>query len=425
MSQWQSNITGGLDTCWQFIRHLTRRFFHDGCQESSAALTYMTLFALVPMLTLMFAMFSLVPAFQGLEGKLQSLIFANFLPETGADSDTAIRVQQYLTGFMEQARKLSVVGIGVLIVTSYLMLANIEKTFNKIWGTAGGRKGLSSFLLYWAILSLGPVLIGVGMSINAYGLIGKFLLDEGDNLGFGATLFNVLPFVFSWAAATLLFVAVPNCKVHIRYALIGGLITVLLFEGLRSGFGWVVANSSYQKVYGTFAVVPLFLLWIYLIWTLVLLGAELVRALETFKTSVRGYSYPNLTAALMILSEAAQQQQRGDTISDRHMLQAGVDQHHWQQLRDLFLTRQVLVSTANGRYVLARDLAKMQLSEIVEMFGENFTTEPSAGAWSVLERYPWCGNLRQVLDTFHTHSEPIMSKTVAELLGDKSRQTNP
>ena len=240
------------------------------------------------------------------------------------------------------------------------MLANIEKTFNKIWGTAGGRKGLSSFLLYWAILSLGPVLIGVGMSMNAYGMIGKFLLEDGDSLGVSVTLYKILPFVFAWAAATLLFVAVPNCKVQIRYAVIGGLITVLLFEGLKSGFSWLVANSSYQTVYGAFAVVPLFLLWIYLIWTLVLLGAELVRALETFKTSVRGYSYPNLVAALMILSEASQQQQRGATISDRHMLQAGVDQHHWQQLRDLFLIRQVLVSTANGRYVLARNLSRMQ-----------------------------------------------------------------
>ncbi|MDM3870106.1 YihY family inner membrane protein [Porticoccus sp. W117] len=416
MSQWHQKPLNLLETCWQFIVHLTRRFFRDDCPESAAALTYMTLFALVPMLTLMFATFSLFPDFRGLEAKLQSLIFSNFLPEAGSDSDTGVRVQEYLTGFMDQARKLSAVGIGVLIVTSYLMLANIEKTFNKIWGTAGGRKGLSSFLLYWAILSLGPVLLGVGLSINAYGVIDRFLLEDSGSPQVGATLLQILPFLFAWAAATLLFVAVPNCRVQIRFALFGGLVTVLLFEGLKNGFSWVVANTSYQEVYGTFAVVPLFLLWIYLIWTLVLLGAELVRGLETFKTSVRGYSYPNLVAALMIFSEAAKQQRQGETISDHHMLQAGVDQLHWQQLRDLFLGEQILVSTANNRYVLARELSSLKMAEVVNLFGEHFATEPSAGAWTVLERYPWSSQLRQLLDNFHNQSAPLLDKTVAELL---------
>ncbi|UTW45369.1 YihY family inner membrane protein [bacterium SCSIO 12696] len=420
MSQWHSKPLGFLETCWQFLCHLTRRFFSDGCQESAAALTYMTLFALVPMLTLMFAMFSLVPAFQGLEGKLQSLLFSNFLPETGADTDTGVRVQEYLTGFMDQARKLSVVGIGVLIITSYLMLANIEKTFNSIWGTAGGRKGLSSFLLYWAILSLGPVLIGVGLSINAYGWIDQFLLGDSSNAQVGATLLQVLPFLFAWAAATLLFVAVPNCKVQIRFALIGGLITVLLFEVLKTAFGWVVTHSSYQEVYGTFAVVPLFLLWIYLIWTLVLLGAELVRGLETFKTSVRGYSYPNLVAALMIFAEASGRQRHGNSISDQHMLQAGLDQLHWQQLRDLFLKHSILVETAGGGYVLAREMHLMTLGELISLFGENFSTEPSEAAWLALERYHWCSQLQQLLNGFREHSADIMAMNLADLLKEKS-----
>ncbi|MCV6604511.1 MAG: YihY family inner membrane protein, partial [Porticoccaceae bacterium] len=197
MSQWHQKLRNLLETCWQFVGYLARRFFRDDCPESAAALTYMTLFALVPMLTLMFATFSLFPDFRGLEEKLQSLIFSNFLPEAGSDSDTGIRVQEYLTGFMDQARKLSAVGIGVLIVTSYLMLANIEKTFNKIWGTAGGRKGLSSFLLYWAILSLGPVLLGVGLSINAYGVIDRFLLEDSGSAQVGATLLQILPFLFA------------------------------------------------------------------------------------------------------------------------------------------------------------------------------------------------------------------------------------
>src|SRR5690606_13441987 len=127
--------------CWGFVRHLGQRYQRDGCRESAAALTYMSLFAVVPLLTLIYSVFSMVPAFQGLGEQVQGLIFRNLIPESGRE------VQQYLLEFSRQARKLSLLGAVILVVTAYLMLTNIEKTFNRMWGARHHRRGLSGFLL--------------------------------------------------------------------------------------------------------------------------------------------------------------------------------------------------------------------------------------------------------------------------------------
>ncbi len=408
-----------LTTIWQFLKYLAERFIQDGCRESAAALTYITLFALVPLLTLMYATFSMVPAFQDLGTDVQDLIFKNFLPESGTE------IQQYLKQFSTQARKLSAIGAIILIVTSYMMLTNIEHTFNKIWGTAGGRKGLSSFLLYWAVLSLGPLLVGLGLSMNAYLFSYQWLVDELDKLGVMAVILAVLPLLFNWLAATLLFVAVPNCRVQVRYAVVGGLFTTVFFELLKIGFGLLVEKSSYQTVYGAFALVPLFLLWIYMVWTLLLAGAELVRALETFRTAVHGYSYSNLMGALVVFAEAHKRQQHGQTLSDQQMAAVGMEQKHWQELRDLFLKKRILVTTANGRYVLNRDLHKMSLWRLVKIFGENYAAQPGEKAATSLGCYPWFASLNSTLGELNANAGEALSVTVGELLDKEQANEAP
>src|SRR5690606_13148870 len=134
----------GLLVSRRFFTNLAADFFDHGCQKSAAALTYMTLFAIVPLMTVMYSMFSVIPSFDGVADRMQDLIFTNFVPEARHS------VQEYVAGFSRQARALSGIGVVILLITAYLMLTNIEKTFNDIWGVAKPRRGLSSFLLYWA-----------------------------------------------------------------------------------------------------------------------------------------------------------------------------------------------------------------------------------------------------------------------------------
>lgn len=365
-----------------FLLHLVRRYNKDGCRESAAALTYMSLFAVVPLLTLMYSVFSMVPAFQGLGEQVQALIFRNFIPESGRE------VQQYLLEFSAQARKLSVLGALILVVTAYLMLANIEQTFNRIWGTLGNRRGLFGFLLYWGILSVGPLLVGIGLLMHTY-LLSFHLVDGVDSLGLTAQLLQYLPWMLTWVAFTLLFMAVPNCKVVFRYALVGGLVTTILFQLVKGIFGSLVANSSYHSVYGAFAVLPMFLLWIYLCWMITLAGAELVRSLETFGNAYLGHRLPNLTAAVLVCWECWRHQQRGASVSDRDVTRIGLEQQHWYELRKLLLQHRILEITRNNHYVLTRDPGQLTLWQLVAIFGDNFTLSPGLRSTEKYGKYPW------------------------------------
>ncbi len=370
-----------------FLRYLVERFNRDGCRQSAAALTYMSLFAIVPMLTLMYSMFSLVPAFNEVGSQVEAFIFSKFLPSSGQE------ISQYLTEFSSQARKLSAAGVIILMVTSLLMLSNIEKTFNHIWATTGGRKGLAGFLVYWAILSLGPLLLAAGMMMKTYLVSFQLIVDEVDSLGLSALLFAYLPWLLTWLAFTLLYIAVPNCKVRTSYAIFGGLVTTVMFETTKTLFGLLVAHSSYTSVYGAFAVIPLFLLWIYLLWVLILIGAELVRSLETFRYQRRGSAMPDLLAVVIILWQCWRRQQKGQTLSDSAMHRlgsvVGLDAEHWRRLRNMLLEKCVLEKTAKGQYVLIRDPSNISLNDVVGWLGGNFLSSTDAMSEKLAVGHPW------------------------------------
>src|SRR3990167_6297609 len=227
-----------INNWWEFWRFLLQRFLADRGANNAAALTYTTLFAVVPMMTVTFSMLSAIPAFQDTGEQIQSFIFRNFVPSAGET------LQQYLRDFTTQVRQ--------------------------------PRRGVSSFLLYWAILSMGPILLGGGFAISTY--IASLSLISGPDALLGVqTLLKFMPLLFSVAAFTLLYATVPNAQVPMRHALLGGLFAAVLFEVAKMLFGlYVRLFPGYQLIYGAFATVPLFLLWIYVSWLIVLFGAEVV-----------------------------------------------------------------------------------------------------------------------------------------------------
>lgn len=393
----------------EFLRHLVGRYIEDGCRSSAAALTYMTLFAVVPVLTLVYSLLSIIPAFQSLGGQVEDLLFNNFLPESGAE------VRRYLVEFSSQARKLNVVGGVILVVTSYLMLRNIEKIFNHIWGTVGGRKGLLGFMQYWAVLTLGPFLVGMGIVMHTYLLSFQLMVDELDALGITGAILEYLPWLMSWVAFALLFMAMPNCRVVIRYALIGGLVTTVLFQLAKMLFGFFIINTSYHTVYGAFAVVPVFLLWIHLCWMIVLGGAEFVRSLETFKTARQGYNYPDLIAVLVVCRLCLREQEKGRPVTDSDIVAEGLDQQHWQRLRALLLAQKVLMVTVNGAYVLTRNASTMTVWDIVELLGDNLVREPGDKYKNQLAEHVWYAGFEQRLREVRQHAESAFAISLQEL----------
>lgn len=413
MERWPPSLEG-VRYFGQFVWFVIQRFDRDGCRQAAAALTYMSLFAVVPLLTVMYSMFALVPAFHGLGDELNDLIFENLVPASG------MQVQQYISQFTEQARTLSALGALVLLVTSYLMLTNIEKTFNHIWGTTAGRSGLSSFLLYWGILSLGPLLLGGALVMRTYLLTLQVFLEGADATGLLAWVFSWVPLLLLVSAFTLLFYAVPNCKVSFRHSLIGGVVTTVFFEVAQDVFTLVIGNTSHRTIYGAFAILPVFLLWIYLCWVIILGGAELVRALETFRSQVRGMSYPRLTAVVMVLYECWRRQRLGRTVSDKDMLRLGLSEDDWRRLRDQLLEQRLLVETVQGRYVEVRDLGDLTLSDLRRLCSKPVTRLPNPETRQSLARYQWYPAFEARLDRLEEAVHEQLSLSVLSLFQEET-----
>ncbi|MBD2838245.1 YihY family inner membrane protein [Pseudomonas sp. JM0905a] len=344
----------------EFWRFLLQRFIADRGTNSAAALTYTSLFAVVPMMTVTFTMLSAIPAFQGTGEQIQSFIFHNFVPSTGET------LQEYLRGFTVQARHLTWVGVGLLVVTAFMMLVTIEKAFNTIWRVRQPRRGVSSFLLYWAILSLGPLLLGAGFAVSTY-ITSLSLISGLDALIGAKTLLSFTPLFSSIAAFTLIYAAVPNARVPVRHALAGGVFTALLFEAAKALFGLYVSFfPGYQLIYGAFATVPLFLLWIYLSWVIVLFGAELVCNLST-PWHWRRRALPRLLVLLGILRVFHDRQMRGMPVRHLDVQRAGwhLPEYEWLEMLELLEAQHLVCRASGGSWVLCRDLGGYSFHQLL------------------------------------------------------------
>ncbi|MGB3609164.1 MAG: YihY family inner membrane protein [Cellvibrio sp.] len=390
----------------QFIELIVRQYQQKECQKSAASLTYVTLFAIVPLMTVTFSMFSIIPAFEGVGEQLQTLIFSHALPYSEQE------LVSYLQEFSSQARKLTVIGVVFLVGSAYLMLKNIEANFNSIWGVKYGRRGIMSFLLYWAILSLGPLLLGVALAISTYVASLRLLMDEYASLGLVTWLFQFLPVLLSAAAFTLLFAAVPNCKVPVSDAAIGGFVTAITFELLKRLFGLVVTNSSFTLIYGAFALVPLFLLWINMIWMVVLGGAVLVHTIGTYKVVLKDRGYPDLLATLLVLWKFRQASARGLSLSNPELLQIGLSSEQWRRIRDILQSRRLIAATSQGDFVLCYDLHQLSLAQLAGMLQLSRQLPPDV---SGLEDLPWLPAAKAHLGAIDEFASERMSISVAAL----------
>ena len=348
------------------LRYLINRFIEDRLNANAAALTFVSLFAFVPLLTVTLSIASALPAAGDIEAKLSDFLLQFLLPESST------QVVQYLSTFIDQARSLTVFGVGILLVTAVLMLRNIEKALNDIWRNRANRRPLQSFLLYWAVLSLGPAAIGLGLGVRAYLFAATNDWGGIQLFGLGSILVGLLPFVISTIGLTALYAVVPNCQVPFRHALIGGVFAATTFTVARMVFTAVMAESSYALVYGAFAAVPLFLLWIYVTWIIVLAGAVLAHSLSAFQTTEQAQTPPLMKALdILYLFWRAQQQGRGiaelEIIRPNEVLKDGIDADSWRRIRDVLITAQWLKRLDRGHYLLSRDLHEVTLAMLAQM----------------------------------------------------------
>lgn len=356
----------------QFVIFIIRRFIQDRCTEQASSLTYTTLFAVVPMLTVFLVIISSIKALEPARQQLQDLIYSNLLPKT------TIAFDQALNNFAEKSSNLTVIGIAFLFVTTIMMIMSIETAFNRIWRVQRERSGVMSLMRYWTIISLGPLILGSAFALssalasmdilhNNFG----YQLDKGYLLGVLSYLLILVGFFF-------LYWAVPNRRVPWKSALIAAFFASIIFEALKNLFGWVMSNfTSYELVYGAVAALPIFLLWIYLSWNIILLGVQLSYALTTFHPDNRLKRHP-LFAILDILYLFYKKQKNGESVKEEEFLDhlSGRELGNAPIFLDILEKHQFISRThRSDEYVLIRNMSEISLYEFGQMLPYTYPTQ--------------------------------------------------
>ena len=361
--KWWQGLSGSK--LFAFARFVVRRFDEERVPQAASSMTFTTLLALVPVLTVMVAVASIFPVFDRWSDSFVSFVNQTIVPQ-GADM-----VFDYINAFRNQAGKLTAIGSVMLVVTSLMLIRTIDNTFNRIWRVNTQRPWMMQFLVYWALLTFGPLSLGVGISF----MVGSF---QGSALAsfvpqwMGGVLQTLGTLFFATLLLWCLYRFVPNRFVPGRHAFIGALITAFCLETARFLFAWYMGNfDGYRSIYGAFAAVPFFLAWLNLLWTLLLGGAVLTSSLsywqgEAFRRDLDSSRRFDDVLKILILLNDAQEEGRALTVQEfREYINMGYD-----KLGELLEKLAQSGYIYNGRqgWVLKTGADSIELGELFKLF---------------------------------------------------------
>lgn len=363
VARWRQRLQRDRVAC--FGRFLLRRFLDDRCFETAGALSYTTVFALVPLTAVAVAVLSAFPVFQEWTTQLSDFVFTHFVPSA------ARTVEQYLLSFAEGVNRLTLAGVLVLVVTAALTLSGIEATFNRIWRVETPRPALVRFLVYWTVLTLGVLLVTAAVALTSY----LYAVSRQAGVapeGMGDRLLPLLPWALELLVFTMAYIVVPNRRVAIRHGLAGGVLATVLFELAKYGFALYLRSfPSYQVLYGAMAVIPIFLLWVYVSWVVVLLGASFAASLSAFRYQPVAMRLPagyEMFGLLRLLGRLREGHRRGHPLSTAELLdlEPGLTDDLLHRFLGDLARINVVLRAEQGGWVLGRDLDQVSLGELYE-----------------------------------------------------------
>ena len=350
-----------------FVVLVYRRFKEERCFQLCGSLTFTTLLALVPLITIMLTVVTAFPVFNDIVEVLRGFVTTNLVPEASSNL-----ISIYMQQFSDNAARLTALGIVLLAVTSIMLMLTIDRAFNTIWRVKRPRPLIQRVLIYWSVLTIGPLLVGGSLSLTSW------LVTQSMGLGKQApemtiAVLRLVPLILTSVAFGFLYRTVPNRQVTVLDAAVGGIIAAFAFEAMKIGFGHFVARiATYKLVYGTFASLPIFLMWIYLSWVVVVFasvitavlpywrtggvllkqppGAQFVEAVEILKMLYRAYADGRVLNLQQLRMAVKLSWEDAETILDK-LVAAG-----W-----------VAKLQGNG-WVLARDADAIRVGDIYRMF---------------------------------------------------------
>lgn len=350
---------------YRFLVFLSKRFIIDGGIYDASILTFASLIAIVPLMFVCFYTLSFFELLKDPGKRIQDFIFTNFVPATGHT------VQLYVDQFVKHANSLSISGLLFLVLTAVAMIFTIETTFNEIWGIKKRRHGVKAFLLYLAGLILGPLLIGLILIATSY-LESLPLLSENipTVVVIKTWLLSSFPFILTFLTFSLLYIGVPNTKVKVLHAFIGAFVAALLLELTKYGFILYLKQfKTYELLYGAFSTIPIFLFWLYLVWAIVLLGAEITYAISSPYLWQQGTKLDPFTHTFIWLVRLWKAKQEGKSMTLSQLISE--DKIGYQLLPNMIMSSLLeanLVTCVNkDNYEIKRDLTSVKWEDIYQL----------------------------------------------------------
>ena len=349
-----------------FANYIFNRFVEDRGWRMAAGLSYTSLLAIVPLTAIAFSMLAAFPVFENVRDQFQDAVFANLLPQS-ADS-----MREYFDQFIGNTTSLSAVGIIALALTAVLLLGTIEADMNTLFRVDRPRPLASRLLVFWAMITLGPLLLGASFSLSTYFFAATqwMALDvlKGP-LGF---VTQMVPTLIIIVLLILFYFTIPNRPVQVLSACAGGITAGLLFALLRKVFGWYVATfPTYQNIYGALSVIPIFLIWMYLSWTVVLMGAVMTASVSEWRRSggmpMSGElrAGPRLLVALRILAMLNDASQVGTRVGRRELLgKLGCGEQSVDQILIMLRNSNFVDRSERSGWILTRDIDTATLYDL-------------------------------------------------------------
>lgn len=357
------------------VRFIVARFVQDRCMQTAASLTFTTLLSLVPMITIALTMFSAFPVFEDFSDQIKSYLLKNLMPETAG-----VVITRYMQQFAESAARLTTVGIGFLVVTAMSTMLTIDHAFNVIWRVARPRPLVKRLVIYWAVLTLAPLLMGASLSLTSW-LVGLSMGYARQIPFFGVGVLKMLPVLFTTMAFALLFRLVPNRHVPRAHALSGAFVAAVVFESMNRMFGYYISHfPTYKLVYGAFASVPIFLLWIYLSWLIILFGAVIAASMSHWHASAALHRQPaaqllDALRVLRIMSGCLEQGRVAAFPELSRTLHLGYDV--LENILEKLASADMVRKAEGSGWLLIRDPEHIRTAELLRLFVLNRDTLPA------------------------------------------------
>ena len=349
---------------------LHERFSQDRLGQAAASLTFSTIIALVPLFTVALAIFSALPEFNDLAQKLEHWLVKSLIPE-----NIARTVLSYLHQFSAKATGLGWSGGAILLLSALTVVLTVDNKLNEIWRVRKRRQLHRRLLMVWAGLTLGPLVLAASLTASTYLLSSSLGWVLGESPSRLRWPWQLLEFGSMMGILALMYRVVPNTRVRGSHALIGALLATLALELVKRLLTWYLATvPSYSVIYGAFATVPILLVWIYLMWVVVLLGAVVAAYLPVLlrgvsrRRAAHGWDFVLALEMLAMLTWARSQAHRRGLSLPEMAQRAGLADRQLHEAVEVLeeLNWIGVLDEAQGRYVLLIDPAVTPAQALIQ-----------------------------------------------------------